>query len=416
MTEWPRYPLREVAPAISSLNSLAPNEAVWHLSLNQIEGHTGVVHRKHRAPVSEAGNSTFHFDQTHVLYSKLRPYLNKVALPDESGIATTELIPLRPHPHLVCREYLAHYLRSPLFLAYASQYVTGAKMPRVILDRFWAHEIALPPLSEQRRIVELLDQADRIRRLLTEADAKAKRVLPAFFAHFLGSPESWGRNPRSRPLQELVEFVGGATPSKRIPQYWHGDIPWISPKDMKSDFLLDSSVHVSRIGLDETNLTLVEAGNPAIVVRGMILARDVPVALVLCPATINQDIKVLVPKTSQVSGAFIWASLVLSKTHLRSLVRIAGHGTRKLDTPDLMRIPVVVPGVKEIEHVEVAVRIQRSLQERSRRRRDMLDNLRMSLLARAFDGSLTASMCKAHMKGFVPEIERDTSESAAVAP
>ena len=133
---WPRYSLRNVAPAIPSRNLLDPDDSVWRLGLNQIESHTGVVLRKHRAPVSEAGNSTLHFDQSHVLYSKLRPYLNKVVVPDEPGIATTELIPLRPRPHLVCREFLAYYLRSPEFLAYASQYVTGAKMPRVIIDRF----------------------------------------------------------------------------------------------------------------------------------------------------------------------------------------------------------------------------------------------------------------------------------------
>ena len=170
--EWPRYTLREMAPASPSRDTFNPDDTVWHLGLDQIESQTGVVLGKQRALVSEAGNSTFHFDQSHVLYSKLRPYLNKVVVPDEPGVATTELIPLQPHPHLVCREFLAYYLRSPAFLAYASQYVTGAKMPRVILDRFWSHEISLPPLSEQRRIVEILDHADRLRRLRAEADAR----------------------------------------------------------------------------------------------------------------------------------------------------------------------------------------------------------------------------------------------------
>ena len=201
---WPRYPLREVAPAIPSRNSLDPDDTVWHLGLNQIEGHTGVVLGKHRAPVSDAGNSTFHFDQSHVLYSKLRPYLNKIVVPDEPGIATTELIPLKPHPHLVCREFLAYYLRSPEFLAYASQYVTGAKMPRVIIDRFWAHEISLPPLSEQHRIVEILDQAHRLRRLRAEADAKADRILPALFIKMFGDPAT---NPMvwdTKPFREIL--------------------------------------------------------------------------------------------------------------------------------------------------------------------------------------------------------------------
>ena len=202
--EWPRYSLREVAPAIPSRNSLDPDDNVWHLGLNQIEGHTGVVLGKHRAPVSDAGNSTFHFDQSHVLYSKLRPYLNKVVVPDEPGIATTELIPLRPHPLLVCREFLAYYLRSPVFLACASQYVTGAKMPRVILDRFWAHEIALPPLSEQHHIVEILDEAHRLCGLRAEADAKANRILPAIFIRMFGDPATNPMEWRTAPLGDAI--------------------------------------------------------------------------------------------------------------------------------------------------------------------------------------------------------------------
>ena len=202
--EWPRYTLREMAPASPSRNTFDPDDTVWHLGLDQIESHTGVVLDKQRALVSEAGNSTFHFDQSHVLYSKLRPYLNKVVAPDESGIATTELIPLQPHPDLVCREFLAYYLRSPAFLAYASQYVTGAKMPRVILDRFWSHEIALPPFSEQRRIVEILDQAHCLRRLRAEADANARRILPALFIKMFGDPATNPKGWDTKPFRELL--------------------------------------------------------------------------------------------------------------------------------------------------------------------------------------------------------------------
>ena len=150
------------------------------------------------------GTPHFPFDRSHVLYSKLRPYLNKVVIPDEPGIATTELIPLQPRPHLVSREFLAYYLRSPVFLGYAAQYVTGAKMPRVILDKFWAHEIALPPLTEQRRIVRILDQADRLRHLRTEADAKAERILPALFIKMFGDP---GTNPMGwdvKPFRDIL--------------------------------------------------------------------------------------------------------------------------------------------------------------------------------------------------------------------
>ena len=416
MMEWPRYSLREVALAIPSRNSFDPEDTVWHLGLDQIEGHTGVVLGKHRAPVSDAGNSTFHFDQSHVLYSKLRPYLNKIVVPDEPGIATTELIPLRPHPHLVCRKFLAYYLRSPEFLAYASQYVTGAKMPRVILDRFWAHEIALPPLSEQHRIVEILDQAYRLRRLRAEAETKADRILPALLVRALGSPANWGSDPSCCPLGEFVDPVSGATPSKKAERFWSGDVPWVSPKDMKRDFLSDSQDHVSQAALDETNLSLVKQGNTLIVVRGMILARDIPVAINRNPVTINQDMKALIPKTKEITGAYIWATLRLAKQKLQMLVRTAGHGTRKLDTPDLVQFPIPPPNPGRLKQVASLVEHHRLMIERRQNSKRLLDRVFAITLNKAFDGSLTASWRDSHAEEIFREMKRSERAAAGAVP
>ena len=405
MMEWSRYTLREVAPSIPCRNTPDPDATLWHLGLDQIEGHTGAVLAKHRVPVSEAGTSTFHFDQSHVLYSKLRPYLNKVVVPDEPGIATTELIPLKPNPHLVRREFLAYYLRSPVFLAYASQYVTGAKMPRVILDRFWTHEIALPTPSEQRRIVETLDRADRLRRLHAEADAKSNRILPALLVRALGGPANWGSEPRYRPLGDFVDPVSGATPSKTTERFWSGEVPWVSPKDMKVDFLSDSQDHVSQAAVDETNLNVIEQGSTLIVVRGMILARDVPVAINRNPVTINQDMKALVPKTTEITGAYIWATLHLARRKLQTLVRTAGHGTRKLDTPDLMQFPIPAPDTDRLKQVASIVEHHRLAVEQRQKSKKMLDRVFAVALHKAFDGSLTASWRNRHMEDLFREMK-----------
>ena len=185
---WLTAPLRKVAPPVPAQSTFAPSNYVWQLSLDQIESATGEIIEKRYAAASEAGTSTFNFDTGNVLYSKLRPYLNKVAIPDEAGIATTELIPLRPDPETLNPRFLAYYLRSPGFVNQASHHVAGAKMPRVVMDWFWAHEIPIPSPREQSRIVELLDEASRLRRLRREADAKAARILPALFLKMFGDP------------------------------------------------------------------------------------------------------------------------------------------------------------------------------------------------------------------------------------
>lgn len=206
---WPTAPLRKVAPPVSAPAAYKPDEMVWQLSLDQIEGDTGELIGKRFALASTAGTSTFCFDTGNILYSKLRPYLNKVAIPDEPGIATTELIPLRPKVGVLNPRFLAYYLRSPSFVNKASHHVAGAKMPRVVMDWFWAHEAPLPSLTEQSRIVDILDEADGLRRLRRKADAKAARILPALFLTMFGDPATNPMGLRKKPLGELIRVKSG---------------------------------------------------------------------------------------------------------------------------------------------------------------------------------------------------------------
>lgn len=200
---WPRKPLLQIAPPIPSEIRFSPDETVWHLSLDQIESKTGQITNQRIAAASEAGTSTYTFDEGNVLYSKLRPYLNKVVRPSSPGIATTELVPLRPIPGVLDPDFLVYYLRSPEFVAFAQSCVAGAKMPRVIMNKFWAQQVPLPALSEQRRIVDILDKAERIRRLRVEADAMSERLVPAMFMTAFGEPVA---NPRSWPRVPISDF------------------------------------------------------------------------------------------------------------------------------------------------------------------------------------------------------------------
>lgn len=187
---WTRSTLRTIAPRYTTAVNFAPDDLVWNLTLDQITGGTGKIINPQETAYAEAGTSSFIFDEETILYSKLRPYLNKVAWPKKRGVATTELVPLKPDTSLMLPGYLTHYLRSSTFLNFISNRVAGAKMPRVVMDEFWAHEIPHPTdLREQARIVELLDQADALRHQRAEADTKLARLLPALFRHHFGDPE-----------------------------------------------------------------------------------------------------------------------------------------------------------------------------------------------------------------------------------
>ncbi|MCR9300776.1 restriction endonuclease subunit S [Vibrio fluvialis] len=202
---WPLVKLGEVAPSKALKRPIVRDEDnVWQLNLDMVESGSGKVLNKIKAPLSEAGSSTHWFDSRHVLYSKLRPYLNKVVLPDEQGLATTELVPMLPDPEMLDRRYLVHYLRSKQFVSWISDQVAGAKMPRVSMKVFWEHEIPLPPLDEQKRIAAILDKADAIRQKRKQAIELADEFLRSMFLDMFGDPVT---NPKGWDIKKLADVT-----------------------------------------------------------------------------------------------------------------------------------------------------------------------------------------------------------------
>jgi len=185
-----RVPLIEVAPPTPSLWCPSPAEDVWLLNLDQVESESGAILSRRQVKAGDVPASTVAFDDTHVLYSKLRPNLNKVVLPSAAGYCTSELLPLKPDPHRLDRGYLAHYLRSTAFVAWAVSRTDGAKMPRVKMDALREHRIPVPELATQRRIAGILDKADAVRRprqtLLKDSD---ELIRSAFLQLLEGLPD-----------------------------------------------------------------------------------------------------------------------------------------------------------------------------------------------------------------------------------
>jgi type I restriction enzyme S subunit len=165
---------------------------------DQIEAGTTYVGLEHIAsdgtfddpgPVEagELASTKFRFSNHHLLYGKLRPNLAKIACPDFSGICSTDILPIRPGPH-VARRYLFHFLRRPEMIAYATSRAVGINLPRLSPAVLEAVELPLPPLSEQRRIADILDRADSLRAARRGALAKLDALTQAIFTEMFGDP------------------------------------------------------------------------------------------------------------------------------------------------------------------------------------------------------------------------------------
>ena len=191
--KWPTVKLGTVCSQERRIASSKAERALPYLGLENVESETGRLLLE-SSNSQEAISTSFVFNQQHVLYGKLRPYLNKVALPDFPGRCTTELIPLLPSNKLERRSLFWLLLR-PETVQIAMNGKTGARMPRADMELLLSMGIPLPPLDTQREIVAELE-AERV---LVEANrelmARFERKLQAKLAELWGEAEQTEREP-----------------------------------------------------------------------------------------------------------------------------------------------------------------------------------------------------------------------------
>ena len=128
----------------------------WILDLEDIEKDSGRLLQKKRMKDLLSKSDKHLFYKGNVLYSKLRPYLNKVIVADEDGACTTEILAF-DFGHIY-NKYAQAYLMSPFFVDYANSDSYGIKMPRLGSKKGNNALFPIPPLREQQRIVEKIEQ------------------------------------------------------------------------------------------------------------------------------------------------------------------------------------------------------------------------------------------------------------------
>lgn len=180
-----KYKLGDIAPI--QQGSVPESESYWLLNLDMVESNTGHIYERLYVPFDKIGTSTIAFDTNNVLYSKLRPYLNKVVIPDCPGYATSEMLPLKPNKNYITREYLTYFLRSPKFVAYINEKTSGAKMPRANSSDLKSVEIECPTLENQRHITSEFDRIISIVRLRQHQLQKLDELVKARFIELFGT-------------------------------------------------------------------------------------------------------------------------------------------------------------------------------------------------------------------------------------
>lgn len=182
--EWPVEQLSKVAPQHSP--KIEVGEKIWLLNLDMVENDTGNIIEKVYVSPDEIGTSTGTFNSEMVLYSKLRPYLNKVVIPDGEGYATKELVPMLPQKNKLRKEFLAALLRGDHFLSYAVHISAGARMPRMPVKVLKKFNCILPPIELQDTFITFMEQGEKSKKELKQAIESTDNLIKSILYSNLG--------------------------------------------------------------------------------------------------------------------------------------------------------------------------------------------------------------------------------------
>jgi type I restriction enzyme S subunit len=299
-------------------------------------------------------------------------------------------------------------------------------------EDFGGQLVPLPPLTEQATIVRFLDHADRRIRRYIRAKQKLIKLLEELKAaiihravtgqidvrtgqpyaaykpsgvEWLGDvPEHW----EVRKIRQCGSIVGGLTPSMADRSLWGGDIPWVTPKDMKRFTISGAEMHVSAKALEVTSLRLVPAGSVLLVVRGMILARRVPIARTVEAVTINQDMKAIIPATGIDAGYLAYRMDAAQATFV-PMIDEAGHGTKRFPTERWRDLALAIPPIEEqrqiVIYLDNATARLTGAVESAQTEIDLLRDFRTRLIADVVTGKLDVREAAARLPQEAEDLE-----------
>lgn len=263
------------------------------------------------------------------LYKRLAPQVNDVLLAKNgtTGVAAlvdrncifdiyVSLALLRPSERIY-PPYLLRVINSPLARNQFNAHLKGIGVQNLHLSEIRNTKIPLPPLNVQQKIADVLDKASALIELRRVQLDKLDLLIKSQFVEMFGEPNEF---EQCTVDDVCVQILGGGTPSKSKLEYFTGEIPWVTPKDMKTALIADSIDHITEEAIENSATKLIPERSVLMVIRSGILKHDLPIAINTVPVTINQDMKAFVV-CDRTTPEFLMYTFDVRKAELLSNVR-----------------------------------------------------------------------------------------------
>ena len=133
-----------------------------HIGIDSIEKKTGVLSGYRTVKEDNVISGKYLFTPEHIIYSKIRPNLNKVAMPNFNGLCSADAYPILVKNNITTREYLTYVMRSDFYVSYILAFSRRANMPKVNKEQVEVFNLPLPPYELQKQFSSFVQQIDKL--------------------------------------------------------------------------------------------------------------------------------------------------------------------------------------------------------------------------------------------------------------
>jgi restriction endonuclease S subunit len=343
MPGWKMLKFGDIAQNVAVRVDPADAKTDVYVGLEHLDHST--LHLRQWGHPSDVTGQKLAFKKGDVIFGRRRAYQRKLAVAEFDGICSAHAMVVRAKPKMILPEFLPFFLQSDMFMERAIEISVGSLSPTINWKALKVQEFPLPPLDEQKRIAEILWAADEAVEKWTVAYQQAESALSSTRSQIL---QELSQTEECISLKDVGRWASGGTPSRSRSDFWNGDFPWVSPKDMKQDVISDSEEKLTDTALNG-RITILPSESILIVVRGMILAHTFPVALTGREVTFNQDMKGIIPN-SDFSAEFVFHWFKDNSARILQATEESTHGTKRLATDVLygLQIPKPSPAKQEM--------------------------------------------------------------------
>ena len=339
-----------------------------------------------------------------VVLAKLGDPIGKTCMiPDylREGIVTADIVRIRTIPEKTHKEFIVYALNSNFCLEQFCKHKTGTTRPRVNVSDVRNLKILLPPLPEQQRIAYVLstvqEARDKTQAVIEAAREMKKSLMKHLFTYGpvplaeaskvplkdteIGMvPEGWN----VAMLGDSAKIVSGGTPSRKNPEYWNGDIPWVKTGEVNYRSITKTEEKISKKGLEESSTRIIPSGSLLMAMYGEGVTRG-RVSILGIDAAINQACAAIFP-FNNLYTYFLFYLFSINYEQIRNLG--FGANQKNLSATLIKTIKIPIPPLPEQQQIaDILVSVDKNI-EANENKKKALDTIFQTLLQNLMTGKI----------------------------